>query len=114
MIAGTTEPDPVTCQLVTPAGQSFHLFSEISQHLLNGLDIHVPRRINDNDFCDVSSTNGRLTFVVLVKWLNNYWIDCREIWFRHSCSPRRILMTLMIFHLVPLKRRMRASSNLAG
>lgn len=32
-------------------------------------------------------------FVFLVKCLHNYWMDCKEIWYRHSCS--------LTFHLTP-------------
>ncbi len=33
----TDSGGPLTFHLAPPAGQSFHLFSEISQHLLEGL-----------------------------------------------------------------------------
>ncbi len=63
--------DPLTCPLMPPAGQSFHLSSKIYQHLIDGMaqkwaqNIHGSQMMNPNDFGDP------LTFPVAPPW--GYW-----------------------------------------
>ena len=55
MMYPTDSGDPLTVPVAPPAGQMFHLFREIIQHILAGLeqdfaDIHGPQMMLLNDF----------------------------------------------------------------
>lgn len=69
--------EPLTFHPVPPAGQAFHLSSEISQNLLDGLafftDIYGPQMMNSADFGNFSSSTTMFIFVVLseisINWI---------------------------------------------
>ncbi len=70
-------------------------------------DIHVSHKMNltDDLVTFPQALPMRLTFVSWVKCLDNYWMDCHEIWFGHSCSRRMNCNNFsepLTFHLASL------------
>lgn len=76
---------------VAVPGQSFHLSCKISTFTGWIGTFKVSRQC-------IQMTGDLLTFpscatmrfemfVFLFKYLDNYWMDCREVWFRRSLSP---------------------------
>lgn len=60
--------------------------TEISRQISDGLPRNVVQtfvRMNHADFGDSPE-------LFLEKCLDNYWMDCHKIWYKHSCHPFRM------------------------
>lgn len=85
--------DPVTSPLAPPAGQSFHLFSDISSSstIWNGTkfcrDVRDPQRMNPDDSSGEPHNDVDI-FGFFTELIYNCWMYYHEIWFRHSCPPQ--------------------------
>ncbi len=103
--------DGKTVAPVPPASQSFHLSCKISSYLIYWIILYIDgfQRMNPTNSYDgllfpLSAPWGSHLWF-WVKCLNNYWMDCHEIWYTRWSSPSKwiviSLVILLTFHVAP-------------
>ncbi len=77
--------------------------TEISQRLFDGLQwnlySHGPQRMNTDDFFPMRHHEVDIDLWSGVKYLDNYWTDCNEIWYRNDPLRHRSRQSQLHFVL---------------